>query len=185
MKNTITISQVIFGNKFTNNQSFTKQGVDLLCLERVPQFEKNEDDEKVYKECRRFRIEMSDFTRILALNPWLSLIKKTTLTEEQQTLSDKEKAEVVYEDHARLLGSSTLEFEREEDRKTVYSDRPVLDEDGNPKKDKNDEIIYEPELDDENHPKTVLCGFKETTFLRLTLSEPALELAKELAKTKK
>lgn len=183
----VTISEVVIRNAFTNDNGIKIIPVTVNTVERVSQFQKNTSDDgdevKVLKRIRQVpNVNLSDLTRIFALNPYLSLIRKSNVDD---ITDDTERLNVMYEDHLRLLGSAKLTFERVEKRNVVYTDKPILDENGDPKKDKNDDIMYQPELDDKDNPVTTLVGYGETTFIKLDLTEPAYELAKYLAKNKK
>lgn len=172
MKNTFTVADITVGNEFKNEQEFAVQNVVFTTVEKLKQFEKV-DGVKNLVERAIFKLRKSEFTRLLALDAMLVLLPKG---KPQDGASAKEVLEVTYEDHLRLLHGAQITIEREERVETVFSDEPVLNDDGTPKVDDNEDVVYKPLLDEEDKPVTRLVGFGETKLLKLELSAPAKKL---------
>ena len=171
MKNTMTIAAVTVGNQFKNSPDFDVQNVVFTTLEKITQFEVV-DGVKHKVERAIFKLKKSEFTRMLALDPQLVLLKPYKVDD---GLDAKKALAEAYEDHLVLLGGARLTIEREERYKTVMSDEPEVDADGNPKVDENEDVIYKPLLDEEGKPVQELIGFGETVLKKLDLSDVAKE----------
>lgn len=180
MKSTITISEVFMNRSFTNENGLEIQLVNLNIVEKLPQFQVEEDEKKLIEK-RQFTIKMSDFKRLLVLDPMLALVPNVKLSEEEQQLPKNEQLMIQFGRQIQLLRAAKLTIDREEVKTVEYSDKPVLDENGEPKKDANGDIVYEPQLDDDGKPKQHLVGFGETSFIKLELTSPAAKLAERFA----
>lgn len=175
VRNTVTISNVMFGNEFENNNGIHVQPVNINTVERINQF-KIVDDEKEEKEIRQLTIGMNEFTRLLAKGGWIAQIKESKVDETGKT--QKEILNERYEDQLNCLKGATLVFDREEVKETVYDEtKPVMNPDGSPKLDDNEEQVYEP-LMENGKPVKKLIGYGELTFVSLKLTNEGEELAK-------
>lgn len=182
VKEVVTISEVKIRSSFTNDRGIKVVPVTVNTIERVNQFQKDENDNKVLKSIRQVpNVNLSDFTRLLALSPYLPLIKKSAVS---KTAAEDEQLNTMYEDHLRCLGGAKLTLERVEIRDYEYTDEPELDKDGNPKVDENEDVVYKKALDDKGNPITKLIGYGETSYLKLELTDPALDEAKRLIREK-
>ena len=174
LRTTVTISEVIFGNSFENKNGINVQPVNINTLEKINQF-KVIDDEKEQKDIRQLTIAMNEFTRLLAKGGWIAQIKESKVDETGKTQRDILNER--YEDQLNCLKGATLVFDREEVKETVYDEtKPVMNPDGSPKLDENEQV-YEPLMEDGKVVKK-LVGYGELTFVSLKLTPEGEELAK-------
>ena len=182
VRTTVTISGVEFGNPFENARGFRVIPVNINTNEKINQF-KLIEDEKEERNIRQFTINMAEFTRLLSKGGWLAYIKENKVNEEGKT--EKQILDERYEDQRICLNGATLVFDREEVRETVYDEtKPIMNEDGSPKLDENEEQMYEP-LIEKGKVVTKLVGYGELTFISLKLTDEGMELAKDKAYNKK
>lgn len=180
VKETVTISDVIFGNKFENKNGIEVQPVNINLVEKLSQFKINDDEEKEEKQIRQITINLSEFTRLLVLNDMLALVKESDVPEEITDV--KAQLTKKYEDQVRILKGAKITIEREEIKDVVPDEtKPITDEDGNPKLDDNEEQMYEPMLGEDGKPLKQLVGYGETRFIKLELTPAASKLAEHIA----
>lgn len=184
VKNVVTVSDVIFGNKFENKNGVEVQPVNINIVEKLSQFKVNDDEEKEEKQIRQITINLSEFTRLLVLDGYLGLIKESDVPEE--ITDSKVILTKKYEDQVRCLKGAKLTIEREEIKEIVPDEsKPITDDEGNPKLDDNDEQMYEPMVGEDGKPIKKLVGYGETRFTKIELTPAANELAKHIAFNKK
>lgn len=181
-KEVITIAEVRFSKEFETESKFKMQMVNLNIVERLEQFEKDEDDEKVLVNKRQLGVRMSDFKRILVLNEWLALIPEEDLNEDQSKFEKDKQSEIIFAKHVRCLKAAKLTIEREEVFAPVYdTKKPLHDKDGNVVVDEDGNVQYEVKKDENGKDMKQLVGFGEMSFVDLKLTGAAEELAKHHA----
>lgn len=183
VRNTVTISDVIFGNRFENKNGVEVQPVNINIVEKLSQFKINDDDEKEEKQIRQITINLSEFTRLLVLDDFLGLIKENDVPED--VTEPKEQLSIKYADQLRCMKGAKLTLEREEVKEVIPDEtKPITDENGNPKLDENGEQMYEPVVGEDGKPVKKLVGYGDTRFIKLELSSAAAKLAEHLAYNK-
>ena len=180
VKDTVTISDVIFGNRFENKNGVEVQPVNINIVEKLSQFKINDDDEKEEKQIRQITVNLSEFTRLLVLNDMLALVKESDVPEEiadvRAQLAKK------YEDQVRILKGAKITVEREEIKDVIPDEtKPLVDDNGDPKLDDSGEQMYEPLVGNDGKPVKKLVGYGETRFTKIELTPAATKLAEHIA----
>lgn len=183
VKNTVTISDVIFGNRFENKSGVEVQPVNINIVEKLSQFKINDDEEKEEKQIRQITINLSEFTRLLVLDDFLGLIKENDVPED--ITEPKTQLSIKYADQLRCMKGAKLTIEREEVKEVIPDKtKPITDVNGDPKLDENGEQMYEPIVGEDGKPVKKLVGYGDTRFIKLELSSAAAKLAEHLAYNK-
>lgn len=179
VKDTVTISEIMFGAEVENESGFKTQIININTVEPVNQFKVNEDGEKEEKQVRQLGIRMSDFTRILVLNDLVALIDTCDVADDVTDM--KIRFAKQYKNQIKVLKGAKLTIEREEDKREMYdTTKPLVDEKGKPKVNEDGEPMYEPLKDAEGKVVKKLVGYTDIKYVKLELSQPAMKLAEKL-----
>ena len=181
-KDVITIADVMFGKVFTNKNQIDTQLVNLNTVEKIRQFRVNEDGEKEEVEKRQIAIPFSDFTRMLVLDGMLALVPESVVSEDAASKPKNEQDAIRFANQVRCLRGAKLTIKRDEDWEDVPDEtKPVVDGEGNPVLDDNNEQTYHPLLGEDGKPVKKLVGYRNLEVVAIELSAPAAKLAEHLA----